>query len=191
MMSSKAQPQISGAPLPNPPTAVLQDDFSPGKGNALQAAVASIFGLPLHDVPNLIESPLGYEDAIAQFYNQQQQCKGCTGYVVKIKFKSSYDNKNDDTNNNGWSYKAAEMKYLCSPGDQNEHLDEMEVPCNIPTTFNEKICILRGKSPRGDFGHVVVAKHLDGGKFELTHDPHPDATFLDMAEAFGWCLFFG
>ena len=38
------------------PTKVYQDNFSPGKGNALQAAVASMFGQSLHDVPNFITS---------------------------------------------------------------------------------------------------------------------------------------
>jgi len=63
-------------------------------------------------------------------------------------------------------------------------------PRKIPEEYNNNICILRGKSPRGDFGHVVVAKHITDGKFEMLHDPHPDETFLDIAEAYGWCLFF-
>mmetsp|Transcript_777 Transcript_777/g.1495 ORF Transcript_777/g.1495 Transcript_777/m.1495 type:complete len:135 (+) Transcript_777:50-454(+) len=33
---------------------VLQNDFSPGTGNALQACVASILELPLESVPNFI-----------------------------------------------------------------------------------------------------------------------------------------
>jgi hypothetical protein len=38
-------------------TKVYQDDFSPGRGNALQSAVASIFNLALKDVPNFIKMP--------------------------------------------------------------------------------------------------------------------------------------
>ena len=49
---------------------VYQDDFSSAKGNALQAAVASIFDLSLDQVPNFIESPEGYESAIETFYQQ-------------------------------------------------------------------------------------------------------------------------
>ena len=60
----------------------------------------------------------------------------------------------------------------------------------IPDEYNDTICILRGKSPRGDFGHVVVAKYVDGGAFEMVHDPHPCGNFLDKAESYGWCLFF-
>jgi hypothetical protein len=54
-----------------------------------------------------------------------------------------------------------------------------------------KLCILRGKSPRGDFGHVVVARvkeQLD--QFEMIHDPHPDETFLDPKEPAGWYMVF-
>lgn len=55
--------------------------------------------------------------------------------------------------------------------------------------FNKKLCLLRGKSPRGNFGHVVVARYL-GDRFDMIHDPHPDETMLDTNEAFGWCFFF-
>ncbi|KAL9182656.1 hypothetical protein ACHAXT_013308 [Thalassiosira profunda] len=130
------------------PSKVFQDDFSPAKGNALQAAVASIFGLPLQSVPNFIASPEGYEAAIASFYRQ----RNADGRCVKIKLN----------------------------GDANK----------IPAKHNGDICILRGKSPRGDFGHVVVARHRADGAFEMVHDPHPDGTFLDASEAYGWCLFF-
>eukprot|EP00581_Thalassiosira_minuscula_P028870 CAMPEP_0183758276 /NCGR_PEP_ID=MMETSP0739-20130205/6318_1 /TAXON_ID=385413 /ORGANISM="Thalassiosira miniscula, Strain CCMP1093" /LENGTH=134 /DNA_ID=CAMNT_0025995857 /DNA_START=57 /DNA_END=458 /DNA_ORIENTATION=+ len=125
------------------PARIFQDDFSPARGNALQAAVASIFGLSLHDVPNFIESPDGYQAAINKFYQQGVD----EGKCAKIKLDGS--NK-------------------------------------IPETFNNMVCILRGKSPRGDFGHVVVAKHLKDGEFEMVHDPHPDEKFLDTTEAYGW-----
>ncbi len=53
-----------------------------------------------------------------------------------------------------------------------------------------QLVILRGKSPRGAHGHVVVAKCVDGKIFENVHDPHPDSTFLDSSEPPGWCMFF-
>jgi hypothetical protein len=53
-----------------------------------------------------------------------------------------------------------------------------------------RLCILRGGSPRGDFGHVVVAKVGQDGEFEMVHDPHPDGTFLDRSVAYGWCMLF-
>jgi hypothetical protein len=45
---------------------VLQDDVTAESGNALQACVASILELELHEVPNFIEAP-SYLDAISAF----------------------------------------------------------------------------------------------------------------------------
>ena len=132
------------------PRKVHQDDFRPGRGNALQAAVASIFGLELSQVPNFVELPEGYEAAIQSFCAE----KGWTSLKLKM---------GEDT--------AAPF------GEE----------------YEGKLCVLRGKSPRGDSGHVVVAARRtskDGCGFEMIHDPHPDETFLDESEAFGWCMFF-
>lgn len=61
------------------------------------------------------------------------------------------------------------------------------------------LCILRGKSPRGSHGHVVIAriKKTEDTKnttnqdfFEFVHDPHPEETFLDTNEPFGWYMVF-
>jgi hypothetical protein len=128
------------------PKTVHQDNFDPGRGNALQAVIASIFGLALKEVPNFIELPIGYEAAIKSFCS--------TGGVESTKIK------------------------LTSDHDLNQI-----------SNYDGKLCCLRGKSPRGDFGHVVVAR-LDGDRFEFVHDPHPDGTMLDTSEGFGWCMFF-
>ena len=61
---------------------------------------------------------------------------------------------------------------------------------NLSKEDEGKYCILRGMSPRGDFGHVVVARVGQNGAFEMIQDPHPDGTFLDSNEAYGWCMFF-
>ena len=135
---------------------VLQDDFRPGRGNALQACVASLFGLELEDVPNFITLPEGYEKAIRAF--------------------------------------CAARRVTC---------EKMAVE-DIPETFDGRMCILRGASPRGYFGHVVVARYVGScdtslhkmvltgnGAFRLVHDPHPEGTFLDEGEGCGWALFFG
>jgi hypothetical protein len=135
-------------PLETPPK-IYQDDFSPGRGNALQAAVASIFGLSLELVPNFVALPEGYEAAIKKF------CEERGTHSVKFNL------------GNGM------------PSIREEEDDE----------FNSRLCLLRGKSPRGDFGHVVVARFVSG-EFEMLHDPHPDATFLDAKDPFGWCMFF-
>lgn len=145
------------------PHKVYQDDFRPGRGNALQAAVASIFGLDLGTVPNFVVLPEGYEKAIENF------CKERGGTSVKLKLQQQGDDTTTTT------------------------IDGYE----------GQLCLLRGKSPRGDHGHVVVARRIGQGEsgestigvrtggFEMVHDPHPDETFLDESEPFGWCMFFG
>ena len=132
------------------PRKVFQDDFRPGRGNALQAAVASVIGLDLADVPNFVEHPEGYEFAVRSFSRDRN--RSC----IKIKL------------------------------DDGVQLDKK---------YGGRLCLLRGKSPRGDFGHVVVArrnndKSLVKGEFQMMHDPHPDESFLDESEQFGWCMFF-
>ena len=134
---------------------VLQDDFRPGRGNALQACVASLFGLELQDVPNFITLPEGYEASIRAF---------CDVRRVAFEKMSLHD---------------------------------------IPEAYDGRMCVLRGKSPRGDFGHVVVARFVgacdtslhkmlltDAGAFRLVHDPHPSCEFLDEGEACAWAMFF-
>ena len=138
------------------PGKVYQDDFSPGRGNALQAAVASVFGLKLPEVPNFVELPEGYELAIQRFCFDR--CR------------------------------LASLKY---------NLREDTLDASIWEKYEGQFCLLRGKSPRGDFGHVVVARRTkkrkdaaDVSAFEMVHDPHPEETFLDKSEPFGWCIFF-
>ena len=53
-----------------------------------------------------------------------------------------------------------------------------------------KLCILCGKLPQGDFGHIVVAWVREGRGFEMVHDLHPDLTFLDSNEAYESYMFF-
>ncbi|GFH45844.1 hypothetical protein CTEN210_02318 [Chaetoceros tenuissimus] len=127
------------------PADVRQNNFDPGKGNALQAAVASIFGLTLQDVPNFIEMPNGYETEIKDFCSQ--------GGVLADKIPFTID-----------MYTRKE-----------QHIGAL--------------CLLRGKSPRGDFGHVIVARFTSSG-FDFVHDPHPENSMLDIGENFGWCMFF-
>jgi hypothetical protein len=126
------------------PAIVHQDDFSPAKGNALQACIASLFHLPLESVPNFIALDCGYEQGIRDFL--------------------------------GSSYSVTKL------------------PCNIeqhPCKCKGRLCVLRGKSPRGDFGHVVLAIIREEGSFEMVHDPHPDSSFLDTKkEAYGWFMIF-
>ncbi|VEU35133.1 unnamed protein product [Pseudo-nitzschia multistriata] len=143
------------------PRKVYQDDFRPGRGNALQAAVASVFGSDLADVPNFVERPEGYESAIEMF------CR----------------NRN---------YSCEKRKL---PAEGSGVGGTQGPP---PSGQRRRLCLLRGKSPRGPFGHVVIARTSVSGPecvhrgavFEMVHDPHPDESFLDESEPFGWCMFF-
>eukprot|EP00977_Amphora_coffeiformis_P009245 scaffold2102_cov161-Amphora_coffeaeformis.AAC.29 len=61
---------------------------------------------------------------------------------------------------------------------------------NNNRTSQQTSCILRGKSPRGDFGHVIVARCRETGGFDFVWDPHPNSTFLDESEPYGWYMTF-
>tara|TARA_B110001452_G_C15179405_1_gene409678 strand:- start:508 stop:1200 length:693 start_codon:yes stop_codon:yes gene_type:complete len=59
------------------------------------------------------------------------------------------------------------------------------------------VVLLRGRSPRGAHGHVVLARATASEGvppvFEMLFDPHPDDTFLadPTEEAFGWLMAIG
>jgi hypothetical protein len=138
--------------LRSSPCEIYQDDFSPARGNALQAAVASLFGLDLESVPNFIAMAKGYEIAIRDF------CEGRGMDCVKLQLTDDH---------------------------------RQQVTTRPAQEYRGKLCILRGKSPRGDFGHVVVDRYNSVDEsFDMIHDPHPEGTFLDANEKYGWCMFF-
>lgn len=155
---------MSSFQLTDPPSKVFQDDFTPSKGNALQACVASLLGHDsLRRVPNFVTLECGYEQGI---YNTLKENNAdCTA-----------------------------LKLSCSCCDNNGDIDVVD------GKFGGRLCILRGKSPRGAYGHVVVARIVDNNsnkasddgkyQFEMIHDPHPSGTFLDESEAFGWYMVF-
>ena len=53
-----------------------------------------------------------------------------------------------------------------------------------------KVCILRGQSPRGNFGHVVVACRRSEHDFDVLWDPHPEGTGLHPNVPYGWYMVF-
>lgn len=57
---------------------------------------------------------------------------------------------------------------------------------------NDTICIIRGKSPRGDFAHVVVGIiDKNDKKIKFIFDPHPESSNLDgYNDGKGWILLF-
>lgn len=125
-----------------PLVTVHQTDFTPSKGNALQACVATLLRLPLDSVPNFVEAPEGYEAAIRSFVASLPQC-----YTFR----------------------------------------KVTLPLSVADAG--RVCILRGASPRGDFGHVVVARVIGPSAFEMLCDPHPDSSFLDASKSYGWAGF--
>ena len=59
-------------------------------------------------------------------------------------------------------------------------LDEqggLPFPCLSPNV----LCIVAGKSPRGDHKHCVVG-HIVSYQVELIHDPHPDRSMIETKE---------
>ncbi|KAJ1444790.1 hypothetical protein M885DRAFT_13358 [Pelagophyceae sp. CCMP2097] len=112
-----------GCPLnhPAPPFSggVLQDDFSAGNGNALQAAVATLEGLTLGDVPNFVREPAGIEGSSVTW----------PGYEAEL------------------------TKWLAA-----RHQGFVKIPLRndkFPLAASPGMrCIVRGRSPRGEHGHV-------------------------------------
>ena len=111
---------------------VLQTKFGNGEGeaagNCLQAALASLFDLPLDSVPHFVAEPGSrWWSAMQEWLLREHSC-----FVV-------------------WA-----SREQCPPFD-----------------MHESYYLQVGKSPRGDFNHIIVARNG-----ELAHDPHPDGTGL-------------
>jgi len=146
-----------------PHTEIFQKDTTPGKGNALQCCVASVFcrteeQMSANDPPNFVEDDRGYLEAIKSYVQGLNMC------VHKVPLVSS-----------------GRMKYST-------------VDARV---LDGRLCILRGGSPRGDFGHVVVARANrvnEGATGEITfsviHDPFPSGGGLDSKVDFGWLMWF-
>lgn len=113
--------------------AVYQTETAAGKGNALQACVASIFEQALEEVPNFIEFP-SYADAIANY--------------VQSNFDLTF------------------VKINLPNGEM-----DFEVK-------HSPLVLAAGKSPRGNFKHVVVGKII-GKQVELEHDPYENGGGLE------------
>lgn len=106
---------------------VRQTAFGQGKGNCLQAAIASVFELPLESCPHVFEDgPRDWQKRLDAWLEQF----GLYSVIVNL---------------------------------TNPHT---VTPVPFPALFS-------GKSPRGDFLHVVVGTLSGDGKFQMLHDPHP------------------
>lgn len=104
---------------------------------------SSIFGRPLEAVPNFVTWRGGYLDGINEFV-KTIPATDCTDHATVPD-----------------SGKVTPEKVIFPPGDSAA----AELPAG-------ELCILRGKSPRGDHGHVVVARIDAGGApSEMVWDP--------------------
>ena len=72
----------------------------------------------------------------------------------------------------------------------------VEVVCNYEQHYlwplpPDVLCIVTGKSPRGDFSHAVVARTVAGETgdgeynhgFEYVHDPHPSNAYVEKPKS--------
>jgi hypothetical protein len=111
-----------------------------GRGNALQACVASALGVAdLARVPNFVEQP-DYMAALNAFLE---------GYAPRL----------------------ALVKVDLSKAAQPEEGNAPRLP--LPTAAGT-LCILVGKSPRGEHKHCVLARVApDGSTLHIEHDPFP------------------
>ena len=123
---------------------IFQTILEAPHGNALQACVASLLGLPMNDVPNFVEAEDYWESLLTH--------AGTLGLtVLKIPLV------------------AGRLPFPSVPGTR---------------------CIARGESPRGTYGHVIVAiVGPDGLSLVPIHDPHPDGGFLAGPAA--WVAVYG
>jgi len=140
----------------------LQTTTEANNGNALQACVATALGSSrLEDVPNFIEAP-DYMAALNDFLGRNVPKLS----LIKVDVSTS------STNASGERERATEAKARLPFGSAAQTL-----------------CILTGKSPRGDHKHCVVARVDDDGfGLSIVHDPHPDGSGLEAP--FGWAGFF-
>lgn len=134
---------------------VHQTIFDSSKGNCLSAAIASILELSIDDVPNFCKDfGLGYFDEAVQLFLRNR------GYAWLRVLMPRVPNDDDSKVSQG------------RPVETREDLRFHYLPDHI-------LCMATGKSPRGEWHHVVVGEIRDGYNFRMLHDPHPAGTGLE------------
>lgn len=128
-----------GLPLAAVTQTMLHTDDESRPGNCLQAAVASLIGWDMDDVPHF----------------------GRYGYL------------SDEPDKHGWWWALVGFMDTCEPSFETLPLDEPPEPSDsVDDLFG--MYLATGKSPRGEFNHVVVAR---GG--QVIWDPHPSRDGID------------
>lgn len=126
-------------------TPVMQTQFvaTHGKGNCVQAAVASILDLPLEAVPAFRDAEC-LENAIDKYLQSVDLRR------IAISFGGGFE-WGDASMESGIWHPIGECRLSGGP------------------------VLMFGKSPRGNFGHSIVAS-INGCNWRMLHDPHPDNT---------------
>ena len=161
---------------------VYQTDFTPERGNALQACFAAMFRLELQKVPNFVLHP-GNGSKILRHGNQYDPL--CLKRSV---FILSDPTDGYEVSIGAWlSTQSLNYRKITLSGGILQESDVL-TKFGVPYIKYGTIAILRGKSPRGEHGHVVIAKvDASGLGFDFVHDPHPDSTFIDGQPS--WAMF--
>ena len=140
---------------------VYQTDFTPSRGNALQACFATILHRELDNVPNFITDPEGYLAAGA----------APPGYPAH--------------SSRAVQRYLAPLNLCLLKVPLNEH---GKMAFGLGVAGMAAPCVVAGGSPRGDHKHCVVAR-LCGDEFMFIHDPHPDGSMLSDNWAGSWAGF--
>jgi len=121
-----------------------------GRGNCYQAALASVLGVEMYEMVD-----------ISLFYELDQFEKECniTWEKILLEFIKAKFNK--------------DLRVSISLTEYHREKDKFD----FPSKYKDIPYLLFGRSPRGNFNHVVVFKNG-----VLIHDPHPDNTGLDMSD---------
>lgn len=131
---------------------VFQTALNERNGDCLSAAIASILELDIEDVPN-------FNVLNGDFMARVNEWLRPRGY--------------------GW------VRTIQPRAQRGEGLIEVG---RLPETGSEFVhhpmpegilCLVTGKSPRGEWCHSVVGRMVGGYNFELLHDPHPDGLGIE------------
>ena len=131
-------------------------------------------------MPNFIEAPSGYAAAIEEWW--AAQTRGNAFSKVNLEAGGRLPDSiaswtlAEDAPHDGGTTRATKTHKLSEKGGSKLDL--------VSRVRDGALVLLRGTSPRGDHGHVVVGRVVVGGGGEAgavvvpVHDPHPDGTML-------------
>jgi hypothetical protein len=186
-------------PLPAVPARVLQTDVTAGSGNALQACVCSLLGMPLVDDDD--DGAVDDDDVANDNGDTNTDDAGSSGSVNRVQRQHKQHQQQQQQQQpppppqhvpnfvklHGAAYEPAIRRFCAA---RRRTVTKLPLPLTPAQAraHADRYCILRGQSPRGAHGHVVVARWT-GRAFVVTCDPHPDGSGLDASAPYGWAMF--